>query len=50
VLDNLAALEPRPTLLLVTHDPLVARRADRLVEVRGGRVSDPVGHRAGDER
>ncbi len=38
VLDNLAAIEARPTLLLVTHDPLVARRADRLVEVRGGRV------------
>jgi ABC-type bacteriocin/lantibiotic exporter with double-glycine peptidase domain len=41
VLDNLAALEPRPTLLLITHDPLVARRADRLVEVRGGRVEAP---------
>jgi ATP-binding cassette, subfamily B, bacterial len=38
VLDNLAAIEPRPTLLLITHDPLVAERADRLVEVRGGRV------------
>jgi len=50
VLDNLAALEPRPTLLLVTHDPLVARRADRLVEVRGGRVSAPVGDRAGGSR
>lgn len=41
VLDNLMAIEPRPTLLLVTHDPLVARRADRLVEVRGGRVEVP---------
>jgi ABC-type bacteriocin/lantibiotic exporter with double-glycine peptidase domain len=41
VLDNLAAIEPRPTLLLITHDPLVARRADRLVEVRGGRVDSP---------
>jgi ABC-type bacteriocin/lantibiotic exporter with double-glycine peptidase domain len=38
VLDNLGALDPRPTLLLVTHDPLVAQRADRLVEVRGGRL------------
>jgi ABC-type bacteriocin/lantibiotic exporter with double-glycine peptidase domain len=38
VLDNLMGLEPRPTLLLVTHDHLVAQRADRLVEVRGGRV------------
>jgi ATP-binding cassette subfamily B protein len=42
VLDNLTTLEPRPTLLLVTHDPLVARRADRQVEVRGGRVAAPV--------
>jgi len=41
VLDNLMGIEPRPTLLLVTHDPLVARRADRLVEVRGGRVETP---------
>jgi ATP-binding cassette subfamily B protein len=41
VLDNLVGLEPRPTLLLITHDPLVARRADRLVEVRGGRVEVP---------
>jgi ATP-binding cassette subfamily B protein len=38
VLDNLMAIEPRPTLLLVTHDPLVAARADRVVEVRGGQV------------
>ncbi len=43
VLDNLMAIEPRPTLLLVTHDPLVAGRADRMVEVRGGRIDSPVG-------
>ncbi len=42
VLDNLMAIESRPTLLLVTHDPLVARRADRMVEVRGGRVESRV--------
>jgi ATP-binding cassette subfamily B protein len=41
VLDNLMGIEPRPTLLLVTHDPVVAQRADRLVEVRGGRLEDP---------
>lgn len=41
VLDNLIGIEPRPTLLLVTHDPLVAQRADRLVEVRGGRLESP---------
>lgn len=40
VLENLTSLDPRPTLLLVTHDPLVAQRADRQVEVRGGRVGD----------
>lgn len=38
VLDNLIGIETRPTLLLVTHDPLVAQRADRTVEVRGGRL------------
>jgi len=38
VLDNLMGIDPRPTLLLVTHDPLVAQRADRVVEVRAGRV------------
>jgi ABC-type bacteriocin/lantibiotic exporter with double-glycine peptidase domain len=41
VLDNLMGLEPQPTLLLVTHDPLVAERADRVVEVRGGKVEAP---------
>jgi ABC-type bacteriocin/lantibiotic exporter with double-glycine peptidase domain len=41
VLDNLMGIEPRPTLLLVTHDPLVAERADRVVEVRGGRMATP---------
>ncbi|HXS34967.1 MAG TPA: ABC transporter ATP-binding protein [Solirubrobacterales bacterium] len=41
VLDNLIGIEPQPTLLLVTHDPLVAQRADRLVEVRGGRLESP---------
>ena len=38
VLDNLIGIETRPTLLLVTHDPLVAQRADRTVEVRGGHL------------
>jgi ATP-binding cassette subfamily C protein CydD len=41
VLDNLMDIGPRPTLLIVTHDPLVAERADRVVEVRGGRVAAP---------
>ncbi len=38
LLDNLEAIPTRPTLLLITHDPLVAERADRIVEVRGGRI------------
>jgi ABC-type bacteriocin/lantibiotic exporter with double-glycine peptidase domain len=42
VLDNLATLNPRPTTLLVTHDPHVAQRADRTVEVRGGHLHDSV--------
>jgi ABC-type bacteriocin/lantibiotic exporter with double-glycine peptidase domain len=40
VLDNLETLEPRPTLILITHDPLVAERADRVVEVRGGQLTE----------
>jgi ATP-binding cassette subfamily B protein len=49
VLDNLMGLEPRPTLLLVTHDPLVAERADRVVEVRGGKVEAPLAGILGGE-
>jgi ABC-type bacteriocin/lantibiotic exporter with double-glycine peptidase domain len=40
VLDNLETLAPRPTLILITHDPLVAERADRVVEVRGGSLTE----------
>jgi len=39
LLDNLTSLESRPTLLVVTHDPVVAARADRTVVVRGGQVT-----------
>lgn len=34
-------LSPRPTILLVTHDPAVARRADRIVTMRDGVLQDP---------
>lgn len=38
VMARLAALPQAPTLLLVTHDPLVAVHAERVVELREGRV------------
>jgi ABC-type multidrug transport system fused ATPase/permease subunit len=38
LLDNLRALPGSPTVLTVTHDPAVAAWADRVVELRGGRV------------
>jgi putative ABC transport system ATP-binding protein len=37
LLDHIAS-ERGVTLLTVTHDPLVARRSDRVVELRDGRV------------
>jgi putative ABC transport system ATP-binding protein len=42
LLERLAR-EERLTLLIATHDPVVARRAGRVVEMRDGRViSDTV--------
>ena len=38
VFDGLAALEGAPTVLVVTHDPTAASRADRLVHLRDGRI------------
>jgi ABC-type multidrug transport system fused ATPase/permease subunit len=38
LLDNLRGLPGSPTVLTVTHDPEVAGRADRVVELRAGRV------------
>jgi ABC-type bacteriocin/lantibiotic exporter with double-glycine peptidase domain len=43
VLDNLEALPGSPTLILITHDPVVAERAERVIEVRGGRVRELAG-------
>lgn len=40
VLDNLATLPSSPTTVLITHDPLVAERAHRVIEVRDGRLSE----------
>jgi ABC-type bacteriocin/lantibiotic exporter with double-glycine peptidase domain/glycosyltransferase involved in cell wall biosynthesis len=38
VLANLTRLPWQPTILLITHDAEVARRADRTVELREGRI------------
>jgi ATP-binding cassette subfamily B protein len=38
LLENLAALPWEPTVLLITHDPQVAAVADRVVEIRDGRL------------
>ena len=38
LLVNLRDLEWSPAVLLITHDPAVARMADRVVELRDGRV------------
>lgn len=50
VLDKLTELREREgsTLVLVTHDPAVARRADRLIHLRDGRIEreEPGGPRS----
>jgi ABC-type multidrug transport system fused ATPase/permease subunit len=38
LLDRLRDLDWTPAVLLITHDPAVARAADRVVELRDGRV------------
>ena len=38
LLANLRDLDWSPAVLLITHDPAVARLADRVVELRDGRV------------
>jgi ABC-type lipoprotein export system ATPase subunit len=40
VLDVLLAADSPRTLVIATHDPEVARRCDRTVSLRGGRVVD----------
>jgi putative ABC transport system ATP-binding protein len=50
ILDLLLALreERGTTILLATHDPVVAARCDRLVRLQDGRVTDDVDLRTGD--
>ena len=38
LMENLRELPGSPTILTVTHDPEVAARADRVIELRDGRV------------
>jgi ABC-type multidrug transport system fused ATPase/permease subunit len=38
LIDNLDRLPRAPTVVLVTHDPHAAGQADRVIELRGGRV------------
>ncbi len=40
VVDALAALPRTHTVLVTTHDPRVLRAADRVLELRGGRLSE----------
>ena len=39
LMTSLASLPQAPTVLLVTHDPEVARRADRSIHLREGRIT-----------
>jgi putative ABC transport system ATP-binding protein len=50
ILDLLLGLrgERGTTVLLATHDPVVAARCDRLVRLQDGHVTDDVDLRAGD--
>jgi ABC-type lipoprotein export system ATPase subunit len=38
LMANLARLPRTPTVVLVTHDPQAAGHADRVIELRDGRV------------
>jgi ABC-type bacteriocin/lantibiotic exporter with double-glycine peptidase domain len=42
LIENLGRLDPAPAVLLVTHDPLIATHGDRSVELRDGRLTQPV--------
>jgi ABC-type bacteriocin/lantibiotic exporter with double-glycine peptidase domain len=39
LMANLATLPSAPTVVLVTHDPQAAKHADRVVELRDGRIA-----------
>jgi ATP-binding cassette subfamily B protein len=42
LMDNLTKVEPRPSILVVTHDAWLCERADRAVELEAGRIAgDP---------
>lgn len=46
VIDHLRALHAQgATVLLITHDPEIARQADRQVRIEDGRITELAGHR-----
>ena len=45
---NLAALTPAPGVVIVTQDPAVAAHADRIVQLREGRIVRDERRRSGD--
>ncbi|MDF1594861.1 MAG: ABC transporter ATP-binding protein [Acidimicrobiia bacterium] len=38
VISNIATLQPRPAVLLITHDPAVLGGVDEVIELKGGRI------------
>jgi ATP-binding cassette subfamily C protein len=41
IIDTLSGLRGQMTILLITHDPLVHARADRVIQVANGTVTEP---------
>ena len=44
--DRIKDQRPATTMIVVTHDPRVAASADRIVEMKQGRIVEPTPHRA----
>lgn len=50
IMDTLAALRGRMTILLITHRPAAAARADRIIRLDHGRLDDIAATQPGDTR